>query len=134
MQVSTSQHPLDVADESKWKTFKKHFDSDLFTLIYFMSEVYALQDNASPYFDELFSRPKAGSKMLFVDNNSSHFVSWFDGLCKTHGWQTLKSESGQIVIDYSEEKKDLEPYYSKFSSVRPPRTKANAAIRVVEKT
>ena len=99
--ISTSQHPLDVADESKWRTFKKHFDSDFFTLIYFMSEVFALQEKAAPYFAELFSKPSAGSKMLFIDNNSAAFVSWFDQLCQTHGWKQHYATSGTIVIDLS---------------------------------
>lgn len=132
--ISTSQHPLDVADESKWRTFQKHFNSDFFTLIYFMSEVFALREQAAPYFAELFSRPSPGSKILFIDNNSNSFVTWFDQLCQTHGWRQLYVNAGTIVIDYSEEKTDLEPYYSKFASVRPPRTRANTAIRVVEKT
>ena len=131
--ISTSQHPLDVSDESKWRTFKKHFDSDFFTLIYFMSEVFALREQAEAYFAELFSRPSSGSKMLFVDNNSNSFVNWFDHLCHSNGWRQLYVNAGTIVIDYSEEKTDLEPYYSKFASVRPPRTRANTAIRVVEK-
>src|SRR5690606_8403969 len=49
--ISTVFHPVDVTSQKSWSTFTKYFNSDLFTLIYFLSEVYKYRNEAAAYFD-----------------------------------------------------------------------------------
>lgn len=128
--ISTVFHPLDVTDAKTWTPFVKHFQADLFTLIYFMSEVYALRDGAAGYFQSLMSAAKPGALVLYVDNNSPEFTNWFDSLARAHGWTTMASACGDHLLPFEEEKMDLAPYIHKFT---PPKIKANIAYRVAKK-
>ena len=133
--LRTHFNPFDVTDPANWQIFKKHFQADIFTLIYFMSEVYALRNKAEAYFDALFSKMKAGSVLLFVDNNSAEFRDWFDGLVKKHKLTVLESDAGVMKMPWRglgpEEKTDLEPYKTRLR--RDPKLDANVAWRVVRK-
>jgi hypothetical protein len=131
LNLTTHFNPFDVTDESKWKVFRKHFQADLFTLVYFMSEVYALRGKAGAYFDALFANIKEGSILLFVDNNHSLFASWFDLLVKKHGLTLKNSGSGVQQLPSDEEKSDLEPYKSRLK--RNPKLCADVVWRVLKK-
>jgi hypothetical protein len=131
LHLTTHFNPFDVTDPTKWKVFKKHCGADVFTLIYFMSEVYALRDKADEYFNTLFSSMKPESVLLFVDNNSPEFFDWFDAYVTKHGLTVLESNSGKMQLPYHEEKGDLEPYKTRLK--RDPKLGANVAWRIVQK-
>ena len=71
--ISTSYLPLDVTKPGDWQPHTKYFQSDLFTMIYFMSEVRALRDSSNDYFANLFKNARQGALFLFVDNNNPEF-------------------------------------------------------------
>jgi SAM-dependent methyltransferase len=131
LQLTTHFNPFDVTDPGKWRVFKKHFQADLFTLIYFMSEVYALRKDADGYFNALFANMKPGAVLLFVDNNSPEFHGWFDELAKAHKLQFLEVGGGVMQLPTHEEKGDLEPYKTRLK--RDPKLRADVAWRVVKK-
>ncbi|MEG4214478.1 hypothetical protein QUA27_05405 [Microcoleus sp. Pol14C6] len=128
--ISTSWLPLDVTKRDDWKSNIKYFQSDLFTMIYFMSEVFSLRDSAEEYFAHLFDRAKIGSLFLFIDNNSSHFYEWFDQLAANHKIDILRSNETNMKVPFDEEKSDLGKYFAKFSS---PKLTANVAYRIGQK-
>lgn len=119
-----------MTNPNNWRTFTKHFNADFFTLIYFVSEVYAVRDQAQDYFAKLFSNMRRSAVMLYVDNNSPEFSDWFDGLVVGHGITIHKSSSTDAQLPTDEEKKDLGEYYTKFGS---PKLTANIAFRIAEK-
>lgn len=131
LQVTTHFNPFDVTDPGKWRVFKKHFQADVFTLIYFMSEVYALRASADEYFNVLFANMKPGALLLFLDNGTPDFFNWFDGFVATHKLKVLESNSGVMQLPSHEEKTDLEPYKTRLS--RNPKISAKVAWRVVQK-
>jgi hypothetical protein len=128
--ISTSFQSLDVTDSSSWKPFKKYFGSDLFTLIYFMSEVYAKRTEAEPYFLEMMSRAKAGALILYIDNSSPQFHEWFEKLADESGFKIILSDAELYTLPFEEEKKDLQPYYDKFED---PKIQSKVAYRVAVK-
>jgi hypothetical protein len=131
MKIATFFQPLDVTDPEKWTKYEKFLASDLFTMIFFMSEVNSLRKEAEPFFGNLFEKAKKGAVAVYVDNNNELFYGWFDSLVAAHGWVVLDHGEVKIQIeDYSEEKKDLASYYEKFGS---PRLKANIAFRICQK-
>ena len=128
--TSTSYLPLDVTIPDDWKDHRKYFQSDLFTMIYFMSEVVRLREQANEYFVHLFSNAKPGSLFLFVDNNNPKFYDWFDELAETHNIDIIKSKEDSITVPFEEEKSDLGKYLDKFNS---PKLTANIAYRIGQK-
>jgi len=129
--ISTSYLSIDVTQPEDWQPFTKYFQSDLFTMIYFMSEVHALRDIADEYFANLFETAKCGALFLFVDNNNPEFYNWFDELANEFGVEILKSRQENMIAPVHEEKKDLGEYYEKFDS---PKIRANVAYRIGRKT
>lgn len=129
--ISTVFHPFDVTAPNNWRMFTKHFNADFFTLIYFMSEVYAVRAQAQDYFTTLFSNMRRGAVMLYVDNNAPAFTDWFDSLVVGHNIKIHKSSATDAQLPTGEEKKDLGEYYTKFGS---PKLTADIAYRIAEKT
>ncbi len=127
LKLSVVFQPFDVTKPDSYKSFQKHFKSDIFTLVYFMSEVYALRKDAVDYFDTLFSSLPAGAAMIFIDNNHSEFVSWFDGLAAKHNVTLREKFEGTMKMPLAEEKTDLKEYYDKFGS---PKLHADLAYRI----
>jgi hypothetical protein len=128
--ISTSYMPLDVTKRDDWEPHIKYFQSDLFTMIYFMSEVFSLRDSADEYFAHLFDQAKIGSLFLFIDNNSSEFYTWFDQLAEHHKIDILSSNETKMTVPLDEEKSDLGKYLTKFSS---PKLTAKVAYRIGRK-
>ena len=127
---TVTQFRWDNTDPKKWRTFKKHFAADLFMLIYFMSEVYALRDKAEEYFATMMDQMSENALLLYVDNNDSRFTDWFDGLAKAHGLEIVNSSEGWEQMPNHEDKSDLQPYLDKFG---PPKLKTNIACRLARK-
>jgi hypothetical protein len=128
--VSTRFLQMDVMDSNSWSIHKKYLRSDLFTLVYFISEISANREQASPYFRHLFDKAVPGSLFLYIDNNNSRFFDWYDSLAKEQGLYTIKSEEGEMGTTTDEEKKDLGRYFEKFGC---PKLGAQVAIRLHRK-
>lgn len=125
--ISTSYLPLDVTKRNDWEVHTKYLQSDLFTMIYFMSEVYSLSHSANDYFMNLFSQAKPDSLFLFVDNNAEYFYNWFDRLAQDNSISILQQDRIRMMLPWDEQKSDLGEYCEKFS---PPKVTANVAYRI----
>lgn len=121
---------MDVTEPATWKSYQKFLRADLFTLSYFLSEVWKIKEAADPFFHHCMSQMKKGSMILFVDNNSSQFVGWFDELAARNKLKTVKKECCQLAFSNDEEKKDLGPYFEKFGW---PKRASDAAYRIMKK-
>ncbi len=130
LRISTVFYNFNVTDPENWAPFSKHFGADLFTLIYFMSEVYAFRDKAATYFEALMGRMNPGALLLYVDNNDSRFTNWFDGLALKHGLKIVAHMEGWQQMPWDEDKDTLQPYLDKFGS---PKLKTNIACRTARK-
>lgn len=132
--ISNVFQSFDVTDSETWKHYDKFLSADLFTMIFFMSEIHLLRAKARPFFTHLFTNAKKGSLLLYVDNRNAKFYNWFDSLVSAHGWKVLQSKQERLIIeDFSERKEGLDPYYTKFSESSAPRLKANVAYRICQK-
>lgn len=131
LRISTFSQPFDVTDARTWADQSKYLRSDLFTMIYFMSEIYGMRSYADPFFSNLFENARQGALFLYIDNNAAQFYSWFDSLAEKHSLSVLQTGRLDMAVnDLSEEKTDLAKYWEKFGY---PRIKANAAFRVCRK-
>ncbi len=129
--VSTGYYQLDITDETTWRSYDKFLGSDLFTMIYFMSEVYSLRDQARPFFDYFWGGASKGALALYVDNHVKELSDLFDELAANHGWKLVLRESFTAQAPSDEEKGDLGEYLGLFDWT--PKLQANIDLRVVRK-
>ncbi len=122
--------PQDVCG-TKWQQQFKYLAADLFTVVYFVSEVYARRSEAEAYFDNVLKKAKSGAYFIFVDNDHSLFTGWFDRLVAENGLKELRRFNGTMKMPFDEEKTALGPYLTKFGSL--PRLEGAVAYRVVVK-
>src|SRR5438552_18549870 len=71
IQLSLPFMTFDVTLPEQWQAHTKYFRSDLFTFVYFLSEVVKFEAEASPYFATVMQRAKPGALFLFIDNNAA---------------------------------------------------------------
>lgn len=121
---------MDVTDATTWASYQKFLRADLFTLSYFLSEVWKIKDAAEPFFERCLSQMKFGSMILFVDNNDSRFRDWFDAMAKKNNLVAVKSAEGKLCFSNDEEKNDLGVYFDKFGW---PKRMSDAAWRIMKK-
>jgi len=125
---------LDVTDAESWEKQRKYLKADLFTFVYFISEIIALGDKAEPFFEHLFSTAKPGALFLFIDNQDAgrnRFVDWFSGLALRRGLEEVYTQTHDARLPGSEEKHDLEPYLRRLGGS--PKLTARVECRVFRK-
>lgn len=118
----------DVCDVATWKE-RKYLDADLFTMIYFMSELYSRKADAAAYFENFFARAKKGALFLFIDNRDVRFSGWFEELAQKHGVHLLHSEDGARVTPNDEQESVLSGYVAKLGSTK-LKTRISARIGI----
>ena len=121
---------LDVTDPATWSSYQKYLRADLFTMSYFLSEVWKIKEQAEPFFQHCLSHMKPGSMVLFVDNNDSRFYDWFDQMAQGQNLVPISSGNGSLCFSNDEEKNDLGDYLAKFGW---PLRKSDAAWRIMKK-
>lgn len=132
--ITNNFQPFDVIDPIQWQAMSKYLSADLFTMIYFMSEVYALRVPAEAFFLNMFRSAKPGALFLYVDNNNQQFYGVFDSLVSTTGLVVLSEGQRDFTItDLSERKTDLGRYWDKFERIASPKLTANAVFRICQK-
>jgi hypothetical protein len=126
--LSTHFVPIDVTDSKSYDPLEdKYLKADLFTFVYFMSELYARRKNARPYFENLFLRVKPSATVFYVDNAASEFTEWFDSFVDKKRFELEGQDSTNCQMPSDEEKKDLGEYLEKFGNVK---LGANIAYRI----
>ncbi|MEW6203634.1 MAG: hypothetical protein AB1546_16805 [bacterium] len=128
--LDTHFSKLDVFDKKSWELRSRYLDADIFTLIYFMSELYYRKEEADSFFRNIFKKARQGTYMLFIDNRNHLFYGWFDELCRETGFENLESDETEFKTHWDEEKRDLSEYYDKFGD---PKLKAKIAYRIAKK-
>jgi hypothetical protein len=123
---------LNVTEPTSYLVKKKYLaQSDLFTVIYFASEVYCfLRHDADDYFNVLFDGMHTGAQVLYIDNNHSDFTGWVEKKFRKHNLEIMCELEGTQKMPDEEEKRDLGKYYKKFGS---PKLEADVACRIALK-
>lgn len=116
VKLSVNFQSLDVTDPDSWSSQKKFLDADLFTLSYFVSEVYALDDGAvSEFWETLFKSAKSGALFLYDDNGKDVFNDYFDAQWKKAGLELVdKATNVNWTPSYDEQASELAEYKAKF--------------------
>lgn len=141
---STRFLKIDVTDEESWSPHTKYYRSDLFTFIYFLSEVVKYKAMATPYFNTVMQHAKPGALFLFIDNNASGHYGWFDELVKAHGLVVLDHDRDVLKMPGryhvgNEQTSFLGRFLNKFPKPEPnkfwsPKLNSNVAYRIAQKS
>jgi hypothetical protein len=125
---------LDVSDPESWKYQRKFFQADLFTLSYFISEVYSLDADGklTTFWQTLFGSAKPGALFVYTDNGSDQFNDYFRNKCETGNLAPLICHDNiEITPRYTEQKSELEEYSNKFGHY--PKIKSRVTVRILRK-
>ena len=127
----TIYQPLDVTKPEQYGHKTKYFKSDLFIMVYFVSEVFSFMGKAQLYFDHLFAGIEKGSLLLYIDNKHSSFTNWIDKQLADNSFKVIAAAEGVEKMPPEEEKTELGKYYGNFES--DPKLTADIAWRIARK-
>jgi hypothetical protein len=134
VRLNSNFQPLDVTNSSSWEAQRKFLQADIFTLSFFVSEVYALDGSGdvTDFWRKLFTGAKSGALFLYNDNGHGDFNGYFDSQCEHAGLQLVTSENNfRITPSYSEKASELEFYKNKFN--HSPKIQGYISLRVYRK-
>jgi hypothetical protein len=134
MHVNTNFQPLDVTERRSWQSQKKFLQADLFTMSFFLSEVFSLdRDGAvTAFWDKLFASAKPGALFVYTDNGHENFNNYFDELCRIAGLTLIiKKDNTRFTPRWSEQASELGEYLGKFG--QSPRLQGHLSYRVLRK-
>lgn len=117
VRLHTNYFTLDVCDASTWKQ-RKYLEADLFTMIYFMSEVYSRKDESEAYFDSVFQHAKKGALFLFIDNKDERFSGWFEALASKHGVRIIHAKDSDRTTPGDEQQSALGEYVGRWGNTK----------------
>jgi hypothetical protein len=131
LRTSSNFVALDVTEKESWRKSKAYLKADIFTLVYFLSEIYLEKDSADKFLRSTFDAMKSGSALIVLDFNDDKLSEWIDSIAKDCGLSRKGGKDDEEwVIDPDEEKKDLGKYYEKFDT---PRLRGRLFFRVYKK-
>lgn len=132
LSLSTYFDKFDVTDESSWQLITKYLKADLFTMVYFISEIYQRRNEAKPFFENLFKKAKQGACFLIIDNSTPEFLDWIDELADNNGIALKKkSDSMTLQLPSSEQKTDLGIHLERIGQL--PKLSGQIACRILQK-
>lgn len=130
--TSTIFWELDVTEPTSISNSSKAFHSELFTMIYFVSELYYYREDARDFFEAMIDQAKPGALFLFVDNNAEIFYGWMDEMATSNGLSVVeRKEDYRFVLGWDEQAHELATYTDKFN--RHPKIQTYIAYRIYAK-
>ncbi|MDR2410202.1 MAG: hypothetical protein LBE13_19120 [Bacteroidales bacterium] len=124
-------HYLDITDPNSLDLFKPYLDSNLITMIYFLSEILKCKDSSKNFLDYLFSNVNQGTILVLVDNKMDPIKEWFNEYVNNNSYETIIEFEDKIVASSDEEVRILQVYKNKFN--HSPKIESKVMKRVVRK-
>ena len=131
LKLNTNFQPFDVTQPDTWQYQRNFLQADLFTLSYFVSEVYSFGASRSTLRD-ILEQAKPGALVLYIDNGHQIFDDYFDDIWADIDFVRLvNAPNEQWTPRYSEQTADIQTYIDKFD--RSPKLRGNLSLRVLQK-
>jgi hypothetical protein len=134
--INTNSVPFDVTERVSWERHSDYLNSDLFTFIYFMSEVFRFKEESTRYFDHFFANVKPGAMIIYLDNRDDTMSDWFDSFINKYDYEVIVSSNRYRMSMNSlreEKKSDLGQYFDKFGDKKEPKLTGRVAYRICRK-
>jgi hypothetical protein len=110
--------PLDVTAPEQWQQYYNILAADLFSFVYFFSEIYTTHEAARPFFAYVCRTARPGAFMLYLDNYPREFFTWFEKVATANNVALVHENSGELKVPSDEEKKELGRFLDKFGYPR----------------
>lgn len=124
-------HELDITEQGQTKRIKKFLNADLYTMLFFMSEVSKKREHAAPFFEYFFENVNSGALIAFIDNKMESIFSWFDAYMNDE-YEILAAGEDVWFASADEQKSSVKKYMQLLEHT--PRIKGDIAYRLVRKT
>jgi len=132
LHTSRNYMPMDVTVPASYQPFVKPFKANVFTMLYFLSEIYKYRASVNNFFDVCFSKMNAGAILVVLDFHDSNLEQWIDGCASKHDLETLMAmDDYGVTMTSGEEKSVIKKYMDKFGY---PKLKAQVFFRIYRKT
>jgi len=131
LNLGTNYSQFDVTEPGTWEAYDHFLGSDLFIMLYFMSELWGVKDAAHEFFEYVFTKSESGSLFLYIDNMDSDFAGWFEELVNGCGLELVYSGDLEVWPPHEEQKDVLGEYLTMFK--RFPKLKSRIAVRLARK-
>lgn len=132
LNISTYFETFEITNSNSWKERKKYLRSDLFTMVYFISEIIKVKEKAIQFFENLFDNTKKGTYFLFIDNSAPIFYNWFDDIWQSSHIEIVKCENDELwQLPCEEEKTDLCEHFKRLGES--PKLSGNISYRILRK-
>jgi hypothetical protein len=107
---------FDITKPTTYANFRRVFESDIFTMVYFLSEVFFNKPAVTRFLKTCFAQMKPGALLIVIDIRNPNVQSWIDQCAMEAGLQKSQRSSGEtkFFMDSSEEKSELKFYTDKF--------------------
>ena len=98
---------LDIVDPESWKHQRKSLQADLFTMVYFVSEVMMFDKDecVTRSWRHIFNNAKRGALFVYIDNGNDKFTSYFDQQWKAAKLKRILAGDGERWTPRDTEKK-----------------------------
>jgi hypothetical protein len=131
LKTSRTYFPMDVTDANSYEKLKRPFKSDIFTMLYFLSEIYMYKKAVTRFLELCFERMKQNALLVVLDFQNSELESWIDECATSGGLEILLERNDyRIYMDPIEEKDALKRYMDKFGA---PKLQAQVFVRIFRK-
>jgi ribosomal protein RSM22 (predicted rRNA methylase) len=134
IQLVTHSRNLDVLDSNTWKWQRDFLSADIFTMIYFISEIYSFgnSDDIMNFWNAIFYKSKPGALFVYIDNGHDEFTRYFDKFRRDASLECLiEEENTEIIPRFSEQSSEFTKYKTKFKIN--PKIKSYITYRVLRK-
>lgn len=134
VKLNANFQPLDVTAPGSWQSQRKFLDADLFTLSYFVSEVYAFDNDGvvSEFWATLFKEAKPGALFIYDDNGNKVFNEYFDKQWQAAGLELIEFATNvRLTPRFSEQASELDIYRAKFGES--PKLQGYLSYRILRK-
>ena len=105
---------FDVTIPSTWKRSYKYLDSDIFTMIYFYSELHLNRDASILFFNNLINKAKSGAIFIYADNKIQTLDNSIDSLFLVDKFQRVNFFERNMRLPHEEQMDVLQDYISIF--------------------
>jgi hypothetical protein len=131
-ELSTSRNyfPLDVTKSDSYTKYTRPFKSNIFTMLYFLSEIFKFKTEVTEFLKICFQRMPKGAMLVVLDFEDSRLMDWIDACAKAGGLEAIASQTTRMTMDPIEEKGVLKKYIDKFGA---PKLQAQVFVRVFRK-
>lgn len=114
LKTSRNYFPFDVTDPDSYEDFSRPFKSDIFTMLYFLSEVFKFKDDVSDFLETCFEKMKKGAFLVVLDFHDARLEDWIDEAAEDGGFECLLTHERRMTMDPIEEKSVLKEYIKLF--------------------